>query len=347
MATKKKSVKNQEPGPTPVTAEPQHPAETPPDPGKGDVQSQPAQPPAKPKAISNKDLIEAIFAGFGEEGTSDLQAKAKGMVRRYLKQQMDKHPVAATYNVTILYDETRMVQSDADNIYSAVTRFQEAKPILLILHSSGGFVGPAYLIGKMLHEYSGGKLEVAVPRRAKSGATLLCCAADHIHMGSLSELGPIDPQFEGMPALGLKSAIQHLAELTAEYPHATDLLSRYMSQTIQPIHLGYYERVAESAMQYAERLLSPHKDSLKASPEKIAKDLVYSYKDHGFVIDKQEAQDIFGDSVVKHNSDEYKLANGVYQSLVFVTRIADLVDHDFYMIGSLASDPGFLKRRRK
>jgi hypothetical protein len=69
-------------------------------------------------------------------------------------------------------------------------------------------------------------------------------------MGSLSELGPIDPQFKGLPALGLKSAIQHIAELVAEYPHATDLLSKYMSQSIQPIHLGYYERVTESAVQY-------------------------------------------------------------------------------------------------
>jgi ClpP class serine protease len=131
----------------------------------------------------------------------------------------------------------QMVQSDADHIYAAVTKFADKKPILLIFHSSGGYVGPAYLIGKLLREYSEGKLEIAVPRLAKSGATLLCCAADHLHMGSLSELGPIDPQFEGLPALGLKSAIQHIAELVAEYPHATDLLSKYMSQTIRPQHI--------------------------------------------------------------------------------------------------------------
>ena len=351
MAAKKKVVKRtdtrkktarKQPEPSPAPA----PDQSPPQPSKGDVAPQATTPPPKPKNITNRDLIDTLFQAFGPEGTSQQQSKGKSSVRRYLKQVLDKHPISASFNVVMLYDETRMVQSDADNIYSAVTTFAEKKPVLLILHSSGGFVGPAYLIGKMLHEYSNGALDIAVPRRAKSGATLLCCAANHIHMGSLSELGPIDPQFEGMPALGLKSAIQHIAELVAEYPHATELLAKYMSESIQPIHLGYYERVAESAAQYAERLLRPHKATLGQDPAKIAKDLVYSYKDHGFVIDKQEAQAIFGDKIVLHNTDEYNLANSLYQALGFVSRIMDFVNHDFYMIGSVASEPGFIKRRK-
>lgn len=260
-------------------------------------------------------------------------------------QIVEKHPVSSQYNIVLLYDETIMIQSDADSIYNAVTNFSDKKPILLVLHSAGGNIGTAYLIGKLLSEYSGGKVEIAVPRLAKSAATLLCCAANHIHMGSLSELGPIDPQFEGLPALGLKSAIQHIAELVAEYPHATDLLSKYMSQSIKPIHLGFYERVAESAVQYAERLLRSHAAELAQIPDKIARDLVYAYKDHSFVIDKQEAQDIFGNKVVKHNTGEYQLGNAIYQGLGFITRIANAVSQTFYMIGSLSSDPGFIKKQ--
>lgn len=283
---------------------------------------------------------------FGPEGTEDQKSEAKANVRRYLWQIIKKYPVANQYNIILLYDEMLMIQSDADNIYASVTKFSDGKPILMVLHSSGGNVGPAYLIGKLLIEYSGGKLEIVVPRLAKSAATLLCCAANHIHMGSLSELGPIDPQFEGLPALGLKSAIQHIAELVAEYPHATDLLSKYMSQSIKPIHLGYYERVAESAVQYAERLLNSHASELAQVPGKISRDLVYSYKDHSFVIDKQEAQDIFGNKVVKHNTDEYQLGNGLYKGLVFITKIADVVHYAFYMIGSLSSNPGFIKKKK-
>ena len=319
---------------------------TPPAPAKEQPQVSAPQTEPEPKTVTNHDLVNGIFSAYGPEGKEEQKTEAKSTVRRYLSQVIEKHPVASKYNIMVLYDEMQMIESDADSIYAAVTKFSETKPILLILHSSGGYVGPAYLIGKLLHEYSGGAFDIAVPRRAKSGATLVCCAANHIHMGSLSELGPIDPQFEGLPALGLKSAIQHIAELTAEYPHATALLSQYMSQTIRPIHLGYYERVAESAVQYADRLLQPHADSLGQQPAKIAKDLVYSYKDHGFVIDKQEAQSIFGDKVVLHNTPEYQVGNALYQALGFITRIASVVDQTFYMIGSLASDPGFVKKSK-
>lgn len=332
------------PAPTSPEMQPVH-EETPPAPTKEHPQAAPPPPAGEPKTVTNRDLINSIFTAFGPEGTDEQKSEAKANVRRYLMQIVEKHPVSSQYNIVLLYDETIMIQSDADSIYNAVTNFSDKKPILLVLHSAGGNIGTAYLIGKLLSEYSGGKVEIAVPRLAKSAATLLCCAANHIHMGSLSELGPIDPQFEGLPALGLKSAIQHIAELVAEYPHATDLLSKYMSQSIKPIHLGFYERVAESAVQYAERLLRSHAAELAQIPDKIARDLVYAYKDHSFVIDKQEAQDIFGNKVVKHNTGEYQLGNAIYQGLGFITRIANAVSQTFYMIGSLSSDPGFIKKQ--
>jgi hypothetical protein len=320
--------------------------QAPPAPAKESVQPEQPAPAPQPKAVTNQDLVSSIFEALGPEGKAEQKNQAKANIRRYLEQVIEKHPISSSFNILVLYDETRMVKTDADNIYSAVTGFKDKKPLLLVLHSDGGFIGAAYLIGKLLREYSTGTLDIAIPRRAKSGATLLCCAGDHLHMGSLSELGPIDPQFEGLPALGLKGAIQHIAELVKEYPHATQLFSQYLSKCVQPIHLGYYERVAESAVQYAERLLQLHRADLVETPAKIAKDLVYSYKDHGFVIDVQEARAIFGDKIVRHNTDEYRLANSLYQSLVFVSRIADAVDHDFNLIGSLASEPGFLKRRK-
>ncbi|HUT56866.1 MAG TPA: hypothetical protein VNA25_03210 [Phycisphaerae bacterium] len=348
MARKRKRIAHKPPleHGSPDTASSSVQGGTPPPAAEGQVETPQAHRAPEPKPITDRDLGTSIFTAFGPEGTDDQKAEAKANVRRYLAQLIQKHPVGMKYNIVFLYDELQMVQSDADNIYSAVTKFEESKPLLLILHSPGGYIGPAYLIGKLLREYSDGNLDIVVPRRAKSGATLICCAADHIHMGSLSELGPIDPQIEGMPALGLKSSIQHIAELVRENPHATELFAKYMSQSIRPIDLGYYERVAESAVQYAERLLRPHASELEQAPEKIAQALVYSYKDHGFVIDRQEAQGIFGGKVVKYNTEEYNLGNAVYQGLVFVTWVAGLVDQRFYMIGCLTSDPGFLKKTK-
>ena len=237
-----------------------------------------------------------------------------------------------------------MVKSDADHIYSAVTTFEEPKPILLVLLSTGGAISSAYLIGKLCREYAQDKLVIVVPREAKSAATLLCCAADEIHMGSLSELGPIDPQIDGLPALGLKSSIEHIADLVKSHPHSADMFAKYLHLSLKPIHLGYYERVAESATQYAERLLETHIATLKSPPAKIARDLVYSYKDHGFVIDQAEAENIFSDAVVKIKTPEYDVGNSVYETMQFVQRISNVMNHYFYFIGSCSSGPRFMKR---
>ena len=299
------------------------------------------------KPLTQADLIDAIVGAYvTPEAPQIKKTEASIIVRRYLEETIAKHPIGAKYNIILFYDTTRMVQSDADNIYSAVTAFSEKKPILVILHSTGGYVEPAYLIGKLLHEYSGDDLHIAVPRRAKSAATLLCCAADKIHMGALSELGPIDPQIDNLPALGLKSSVQHIAELVSEYPQATELFSSYLARSVKPIHIGYYERVAESAVQYAVRLLSPHVKNLRDKPEIIAKKLVYSYKDHGFVIDKQEAVSIFGEKLVGLNTPEYNLGNALYQALDFINRIAGYAGQTFYMIGALSTDPVFTPKKK-
>jgi hypothetical protein len=288
------------------------------------------------------DIMQAITASLEPDASHDLTKKRDDLMRRYLREQCSALPIIQQYNMLILHDDLLMVKADADRIYSGARSFQEKKPLLLVLHSGGGDIGSAYLIGKLCREYSNGKLVVVVPRRAKSAATLICCAADEIHMGSLSELGPIDPQIDQLPALGLKSSIQHIADLVSANPGAAEMFAKYLSYSVQPIHLGYCERVAESAAQYAERLLKSHSDNLSGKPATIANNLVYTYKDHGFVIDHDEAKAIFGPKVVRRNTEEYDLGNLVYDTMEFFSWFADWKARDFYFIGV---DPCFMKRR--
>jgi hypothetical protein len=298
-------------------------------------------------APTREELISAVFAGLDPSATQDARIRMHDVIRQHLQAVAAKHAISKNYNLIILFDETNMAKSDADNIYTAVTEFAEKKPILLTLYSDGGSAAAAYLIGKLCRENSNKKFITAVPRRAKSAATLLSCAADEIHMGALSELGPIDPQIDGMPALGLKNSIEHIAELTKSYPSSSEMFSKYLSHSLALINLGYYERVAESAMHYAERLLHPHQKSLAKPSAEIAKTLVYGYKDHGFVIDKGEALGIFGDKTVKSGTPEYDLANSIYQELMTIQRLADWSEHNFYFIGSVTMSGVFTKRLKK
>lgn len=298
----------------------------------------------KIKEISQTDLIKPIIDSLKQDATEEQNKIRDELIRNYLNQVISKHPIMKNYNVLILHDETSMMKTDADYIYYSVTAFKEKKPILLILYSSGGSIDSAYLIGKLCREYALNNFVVVVPRQAKSAATLLCCAADQIHMGSMSELGPIDPQINKLPALGLKNSVEHLADLVKQNPAASDMFAKYLSLSLAPIHIGYYERVAESAAQYAERLLTTHATNLKSKPFQIAHELVYTYKDHAFVIDKTEATNIFGDKVIKTGTPEYDLGNSVYQAMKFISRITDYMKYVFYFIGSPESSPNFIKK---
>lgn len=297
------------------------------------------------KAVKLIDLLKAIFSGYGEGGTDKAQTFAKRVINQYLQQEAKKFACLNNYNLLILFDKGSLVKSDADNIYNAITSFKDNKPILLILFSGGGSAGSAYLIGKLCREYSEGNFSVSIPRYAKSAATLLCCAANEIHMGSLSELGPIDPQIDDLPALGLKNSIEHLAELAKKYPESSNMFAKYLHLSLNLVNIGYYERVAESAMQYSERLLETHEAVLPKKPKEIAFDLVYKYKDHGFVIDKEEAEQIFGDKIIKSNSEEYDLGNAIYKALEMIQGFFGNLGYNFYHIGSLYTQSDITKRR--
>lgn len=295
------------------------------------------------------DLVDPFFDCYTNESPSDEKKKAFfDRLTLFLKQGLDEMEKADNYNILVLYDNIRMVKADSDRIYNSINAFEnKAKPLLLIIVSGGGEPASAYLIGKLCQEFCNGNFVVVVPRYAKSAATLLSCAANEIHMGSLSELGPIDPQIEGMPTLGLKNSIEHIAELVSNNTGSSEMFARYLQRTVMPIQIGYYERVAESAMQYAEKLLDKNKGKLLLSPKEVARKLVYGYKDHGFVIDKEEATQIFGEKIIISNSPEYKMGNWIYGSLSRIEKWAENLNLNFYFTGSLDSVPEIWPKPKK
>ncbi|QMT59714.1 ATP-dependent Clp protease proteolytic subunit [Legionella sp. PC997] len=225
------------------------------------------------------------------------------------------------YHYLFLYKPDESINNiDSDRIYWAVTG-DISKDILLIINSNGGQIEPAYFISKICKEKSKSKFVVSIPSRAKSAATLIALGADEIHMGSLSELGPIDPQFKGLPALSLSSALECICDLCKKFPETSNMFAEYLAKTLTLEQLGYFERISGSAEHYAIRLLENKTKLLANKPDEISHRLVYEYKDHSFVIDKDEAKEIFGSKIVKLNSDEYLIGSEIYHFLEKVSLI--------------------------
>jgi ClpP class serine protease len=244
-----------------------------------------------------------------ESGDDEAIQKAMPV---HVKALIQKHGLEK-YKVLLLLDEKDNITSwHSNRIYAGATAEPIDKDILLVVYSDGGSIEPAYLISKTCKRLSKKNFVVSVPRRAKSAATLVALGADEVHMGLLSELGPIDPQIGGYPALGMQNALNVVAKLCCDNPDASSMLAQVLSDKLDLRLLGYFSRINESATQYAERLLSGKKLPNNRTPASLADHFVNHYKDHGFVIDVDEATELLGQKVIKQRTAEYNFANDLF-----------------------------------
>ncbi len=215
--------------------------------------------------------------------------------------------------LALLEPDSSIGTYDLDQIFNGLSELNSArdKDVLLMLLSRGGSIEPAYQISKLCKAFSHNRFVVTVPRQAKSAATLIALGADEIHMGPLGQLGPIDPQLGGLPALGVARALETIASLSEKFPGSSDMFARYLRMALTVEQIGYCDRISESAVQYAERLLSAKPNTVK-NASAIARELVHEYKDHGFVIDLKEAQQHLGNDWVKSDTSEIAVSEEIY-----------------------------------
>lgn len=262
--------------------------------------------PKPPEPDNRAKALDAIATENVDAAREAVDAQINSIIEKYSLQN---------YRFVILHDEVDSITSyHTDALYAAATADGEDKDVLLLITSSGGRIEPAYLISKALKRIAKGKFVAVVPRRAKSAATLIALGADEIHMGMMSELGPIDPQISGLPALSLGNALDVIAELVCKFPDSAALLGKYISDNVPVRTLGYYQRVNESAVQYAERLLNGKVLGASETPQSAASRLVNHYKDHSFVIDFEEAFSLLG-NMIKEKTPEYYASDEIFKFL--------------------------------
>lgn len=200
--------------------------------------------------------------------------------------------------------------------FAARATMPKNRPICLLLDSPGGSADAAYRLARLLRNQCG-SFTVAIPRYAKSAATLLALGADRILMHPYAEMGPLDAQLEDPDREDFSSALNEVQSL--ERLHASALvmvdstmrlllprtrkrvdtllpvtlkfvsdMTRPLFEKLDTVHVSKMSRLLKVGEEYAIRLLQPRYRREEA--EVIARALVHSYPDHGFVIDRQEAE---------------------------------------------------------
>lgn len=126
---------------------------------------------------------------------------------------------------------TDINDNDINGFMNAMKGLDCSKGLDLILHTPGGYPTAAEAIVKYLRNKFGKDIRVIIPQLAMSAGTMIACAGREIIMGKQSSLGPIDPQFNGIPAFNIvaefNEAKKDLSSSDGSYDYWKILLSKY------------------------------------------------------------------------------------------------------------------------
>jgi len=96
--------------------------------------------------------------------------------------------------------QNALVDEDKNGFMAAIHNLDRMLGLDLILHTPGGSISATQSIVHYLREMFGTDIRAIVPQIAMSAGTMVACSCKSILMGKESNLGPIDPQLNGVPA---------------------------------------------------------------------------------------------------------------------------------------------------
>lgn len=172
------------------------------------------------------------------------------------------------------------------------------------------------------------RLEVLVPAKAHSAATLICLAADTIVMTKQATLGPIDPSVNsplnprpsGAAGSTVPVSVEDVAgfldlarkELGIRDQEHTAALINKLAEHVHPLALGKVYRSRIQIQQLAEKLLSRHWKSSEQKKKRLISVLCSEAGSHDYTINWQEAKEELGLPVESARPELARLLRRIY-----------------------------------
>ncbi|OAN61762.1 hypothetical protein A8B79_04875 [Balneola sp. EhC07] len=241
--------------------------------------------------------------------------------------------ISKKYNADVILFSGTINFINSDTLIHTIRSIEERKEnLVIILTTEGGDPDQAYrIVSYLKRRYK--KLIYFVFGICKSAGTLMTLGADKIIMSDFSELGPLDIQLNKEEELIQSSGLDYINSITSlgnrgfdiiDYVFtnlkrksgglittktATDvgallangLLSPITAQ-IDPVKLGEINRALMIARDYGKRL---------CDNDDLINRLTLGYPSHSFVIDINEAKEIF-DCVKEAEDEELLLENSIF-----------------------------------
>jgi ATP-dependent protease ClpP protease subunit len=147
-----------------------------------------------------------------------------------------------------------IVDSDKMGFMTAIKGLDKSKGLDVVLHTPGGSIGATESIVHYLKSMFGNNIRAIVPQIAMSAGTMIACSCKEILMGRHSNLGPIDPQINGVPTHGIIEEFQRAKREVAENPETIPIWQTILSN-YNPTLIGECEKAIKWSESMVENWL--------------------------------------------------------------------------------------------
>jgi hypothetical protein len=168
---------------------------------------------------------------------------------------------------------------DKNGFMTVIHQLDRSLGLDLIIHTPGGDMAATESIVHYLRSMFGTNMRAIIPQIAMSGGTMIACACREIIMGKHSNLGPIDPHFDGIPVHGVLEefarAVKEIKEDPAKIPIWQVIVAKY-----SPSFLGECQKAYDWATEVITEWLASGMFSQDPDPRKKATAVVKELADH-------------------------------------------------------------------
>jgi len=148
----------------------------------------------------------------------------------------------------------------------------------LIIHTPGGSIAAAESIVDYLKRMFGKNVRAIIPQMAMSAGTMIACSCKQILMGKHSNIGPIDPQLNGIPAAGVIEEFKTALREIKNDPEAINVW-QYILRQYPPSFLGQCENGVNWASAFVGEELRSNMFAGKDNAAELANRIVTTLTD--------------------------------------------------------------------
>lgn len=137
-----------------------------------------------------------------------------------------------------------ITDEDKNGLMAVVHGLDRSLGLDLILHTPGGDIAATESIVDYLRKMFGTDIRCIIPQLAMSAGTMIACSCDVIIMGKQSNLGPIDPQFNGIPVHGVIEEFERAIEEIKINPQSIPIWQVIVSK-YHPTFIGECQKIID------------------------------------------------------------------------------------------------------